>query len=75
MLFQEAPKPKMKPENQSWRTNLEKNGRNYRLFSEKEIEYSKDGPMYLVIAGHIFDVSQGGNMYAEGSGYHGFIGK
>jgi len=37
--------------------------------------YKPGGTPYLVIVGHVFDVTSGMKSYGPGSGYHGFIGK
>lgn len=44
-----------------------------KMFSLEEIRYTEGGPMYLVLIGHVFDVT-GAEYYQPGSGYHAFIG-
>lgn len=57
-----------------WRSFLNGLGSGIRIFSDEEIAYKPGGPMYLIIAGHVIDVTSGQKMYGEGGGYHGFIG-
>lgn len=45
-----------------------------KLYSLDEIKYKQDGPLLLVLIGHVFDVT-GADYYQPGSGYHAFIGK
>lgn len=57
-----------------WRTFLNGLDSEVRVFSDDEIAYKPGGDMYLIIAGHVIDVTSGKKMYGEGGGYHGFIG-
>lgn len=44
------------------------------VLKDKDIEFVDGGKLYLVILGHVFDVTKGSKHYGPGSGYHGFIG-
>jgi len=46
-----------------------------KLMNNDDVKYVSGGKLYLIIIGHVIDVTSGAKMYEPGSGYHGFIGK
>jgi len=46
------------------------------FLTDEDIKYTHGvGKPYLVIVGHVFDITKGFKSYEPGSGYHGFIGQ
>ncbi|KAI5717634.1 hypothetical protein M8J77_008925 [Diaphorina citri] len=51
-------------------------GEKLSMFSKEEIaKYVTEDKLYLVILGHVFDVTKGKNYYKKGETYHCFVGR
>jgi len=45
-----------------------------KMLTDADIKYEDGRKLFVVVAGHVFDVSGAAAMYGKDSGYHGFVG-